>query len=100
MLFDPDKQYEADVRAYEGKIDQILNTMDATVQSATQTFFAGEYATAQGLYDAAYQELVDADYVTADEAFANVLGCSRKSRSYQRFRSGSVQYHESGRHRL
>ena len=88
MLFDPDKQYEADVRAYEGKIDQILNTMDATVQSATQTFFAGEYATAQGLYDAAYQELVDADYVTADEAFANVQAVLEKAEAIKDFVPG------------
>ena len=100
MLFDPDKQYEADVRAYEGKIDQILNTMDATVQGATQTFFAGEYLTAQKLYVAAHQELVDADYVTADEAFANVQAVLEKAEVIKDFRSGSVQYHESGRHRL
>lgn len=88
MLFDPDKQYEADVRAYEGKIDQILNTMDATVQGATQTFFAGEYRTAQKLYDAAYQELVNADYVTADEAFANVQAVLEKAEAIKDFVPG------------
>ena len=62
--------------------------MDATVQGATQTFFAGEYLTAQKLYVAAHQELVDADYVTADEAFCQRSGCSRKSRAIKDFVPG------------
>lgn len=88
MLFDPDKQYEAEVRAYEQKINDVLLAMDKDVQSATQTFFAGEYATAQGLYDAAYQELVDADYVTADEAFANVQAVLEKAEAIKDFVPG------------
>lgn len=88
MLFDPDKQYEADVRAYESKIDQILYTMDAAVQSATYTFFDGEYETANKLYKDARQELVDADYVTADEAFANVKAVLEKAEAIKDFVPG------------
>lgn len=88
MLFDPDKQYEADVRAYESKIDQILYTMDAAVQSATYTFFDGEYETANKLYEDARQELVDADYVTADEAFANVKAVLEKAEAIKDFVPG------------
>ncbi|WP_337408234.1 dockerin type I domain-containing protein [Paraprevotella xylaniphila] len=88
MLFDPDKQYEADVRAYESKIDQILYTMDAAVQSATYTFFDGEYETANKLYKDARQELVDADYVTADEAFANVKSVLEKAEAIKDFVPG------------
>lgn len=88
MLFDPDKQYEADVRAYESKIDQILYTMDAAVQSATYTFFDGEYETANKLYKDARQELVNADYVTADEAFANVQAVLEKAEAIKDFVPG------------
>lgn len=88
MLFDPDKQYEAEVRAYEQKINDVLLAMDKDVQSATKTFFDTEYITAQGLYNDAYQELKNAGYVTRDSAFANVRTVLDKAKAIKDFVPG------------
>ena len=99
MLFDPDKQYEADVRAYEGKIDQILNTMDATGKKLRRRSLPVNMQLRRGCMTQPIKNWSMPIMLRLMRRLPTFRLFS-KSRSYQRFRSGSVQYHESGRHRL